>query len=348
MIPREIQALFDVLEPLFGDQIKALRVEYQMRPGSRPEIELLLATLVERNVAGQSSVVPPPKGSVAGGYRLGDVLLGDQIWDSFGLSEDEWIQHVGIFGRSGSGKTNVGFLILRELSGRRKPFLVFDWKRNYRDLLRHPEFPDLKVFTVGRDVAPFRFNPLIPPPGTEPEIFLKKLIEILMHVYWLGDGVAFLLQRAIDEVYREFGVYAGDCRRYPTLFDVRDWLRAYKTRGRESQWMDSTRRVMETLCFGQIGKVVNAASNEEVRSLLSAPVVLELDALANADKTFLIESMMLWLHHLRLNQGERETFKHALLIEEAHHILLKRKESKETVVDIILREIRNSASRSSS
>ena len=161
MIPREVQALFDVLEPLFGDQIKALRVEYQMNPGSRPEIELLLTALVERSVAGQSSVVPPPKHSVAGAYRLGDVLLGDQMWDSFGLSEDEWIQHVGIFGRSGSGKTNVGFLILRELSARRKPFLVFDWKRNYRDLLGHPEFPDLKVFTIGRGVAPFHFNPLI-------------------------------------------------------------------------------------------------------------------------------------------------------------------------------------------
>jgi len=29
----------------------------------------------------------------------------------FGLREKEWIQHVGVFGRSGAGKTNAGFLI---------------------------------------------------------------------------------------------------------------------------------------------------------------------------------------------------------------------------------------------
>ena len=49
---------------------------------------------------------------------------------------------------------------------------------------------------------------------------------------------------------------------------------------------------------------------------------------------------MLWIHHYRLQELERETFKHAIIIEEAHHILLRRKESKETVMDIILREIR--------
>jgi len=43
---------------------------------------------------------------------------------------------------------------------------VFDWKRNYRDLLSVPDCKDLLIFTVGRDVCGFRFNPLIPPPGT--------------------------------------------------------------------------------------------------------------------------------------------------------------------------------------
>jgi hypothetical protein len=162
----------------------------------------------------------------------------------------------------------------------------------------------------------------------------------MMHVYWLGDGVAYLLQMAIDSVYRQRGVYGGGCDRFPTLFDVRDWLKAYKAKGREAQWMDSTRRVIETLCFGQIGKVVNTGSNEEFRQLLSSPAVLELDALSNADKTFLIESVLLWLHQFRMAEPARETFKHAIVIEEAHHFLLKRKESKETIVDVILREIR--------
>ena len=41
--------------------------------------------------------------------------------------------------------------------------VAMDWKRYYRDLLQL--HPDLRVYTIGRKVSPFRFNPLIPPPG---------------------------------------------------------------------------------------------------------------------------------------------------------------------------------------
>ena len=71
-----------------------------------------------------------------------------------------------------------------------------------------------------------------------------------MHVYWLGDGVAYLLQKAIDAVCRHASSAA------PSLFDDREWLGNYRTKGREGQWMDSTRRVIETFCFGQIGRMV--------------------------------------------------------------------------------------------
>ena len=33
------------------------------------------------------------------------------------------------------------------------------------------------------------------------------------------------MQRAIDETYRQRGVYAGGVEQFPTFFDVRDWLR---------------------------------------------------------------------------------------------------------------------------
>jgi hypothetical protein len=121
---------------------------------------------------------------------------------------------------------------------------------------------------------------------------------------------------------------------------VKEWLENYKAKRREAQWMDSTLRCIATLCYGDIGKVLNSPTGLAMGELLKHNVILELDALTNSDKTFLIESIMLWIHHYRLQERERETFKHAIIIEEAHHILLRRKESKETVMDIILREIR--------
>jgi hypothetical protein len=107
--------------------------------------------------------------------------------------------------------------------------------------------------------------------------------------------------------------------------------------------MESAMRAVEVLCFGEMGNVLNGPRPLDVAGLLDRRVILELDALTNADKTFLIESLMLWIHHYRLAQEAREDFKHAIIIEEAHHILLRKKQEvtgEETVTDVLLREIR--------
>jgi hypothetical protein len=138
--------------------------------------------------------------------------------------------------------------------------------------------------------------------------------------------------------------YGGDQPvSHPTVADVRDYLAAYGAKGREAGWMESATRAIEVLCFGEMGNVLNSPSPFDIARLLDHRIILELDALTNADKTFLIESLLLWIHHYRMGQRQREDFKHALVIEEAHHILLGKKQEvtgEETVTDILLREIR--------
>ena len=97
--------------------------------------------------------------------------------------------------KSGAGKTNMGYLILDQLQQHKKPFLVFDWKRNYRDLIAKPGFDDLEIYTIGRPFAPLSFNPLIPPKGIPPKTWLKKIIEVIAHAYMLGNGVLYMLQQ---------------------------------------------------------------------------------------------------------------------------------------------------------
>jgi hypothetical protein len=172
---------------------------------------------------------------------------------------------------------------------------------------------------------------------------LKQLIEIFCHAYYLGEGVSILLLRAIDALYRDCGLYEGRTDSLPTIADVRKWLSDYKAKGREGSWMESAVRAVETLCFGEVGNVLNDGPFFDIAKLLDKQVVLELDALTNADKTFLIEALLLWVHHYRMAQDQREKFKHAIVIEEAHHILLRKKQEatgEETVTDVLLREIR--------
>ena len=196
----DIDELFRKLKPILGKKVNHLWTEYQLNPEGRREIEgilkVLAARLLNNNYRKKNIILDPPPSEIAKGeYSLGTVFYGNNAYCEFGLREDELIQHVGIFGRTGSGKTNCGFLIVKNFIEKGKPFLIFDWKRNYRDILNLEEYKDkILIFTIGRDVSPFYFNPLIPPEGTQPTIWLKKLIEIMCHVYWLGEGVAYLLQ----------------------------------------------------------------------------------------------------------------------------------------------------------
>ena len=337
------------LTPFLGKKAEEIFLAYlaEDKTGKEQIENYLEALLAEHLKSGltdsQQPLVPPEAQAASGEYQLGNVAYAGRDLYSFGLREPEWIQHIGIFGRTGAGKTNTGYLILRELAKHKKPFLVFDWKRNYRDLAALPEFEDIQIFTPGRDIAPLSFNPLIPPAGTPPKTWLKKIIEVVAHAYMLGNGVLYLLQESLDSVYEKFGLYSGEVARYPTLRDVLEEAKDRNARGREAGWLSSTLRALSSLCFGDMDAVVNQGANHRLSELLKKPVILELDALTQSDKVFFIQALLLWVHHYRMVEGQRETFKHAILIEEAHHVLSGERRSLvggQSVMEITFREIR--------
>lgn len=337
------------LKPILGSQTETLLTAYMAEDETgKDQIEQYVQQLTAKYLPitlsdNDAVLIPPSKEKAAGEYSIGKVQYAGKELYEFGLREDEWIQHMAIVGRSGAGKTNTGFLILRDLKQKNKPFLLFDWKRNYRDLISIPGFEDVEVYTVGRNIAPFAFNPLIPPAGTNPKTWLKKLNEVIAHSYCLGNGVLFLLQQAVDAVYEEAGVYDGTVQKWPTFKDVMAKARGMDTRGRESGWLSSTLRALATLCFGDMDKLVNSNNNRSIDHILDRNVILELDALTQSDKTFFVQSALLYLHHKRMTEERREDFKHAIIIEEAHHVLSGERRSLvggQSVMDIIFREIR--------
>ena len=339
------------LKPLLGERVDRLFMAYAAEDDEgKKQIEAYLDVLMSKHLdvgvdRQPVELVPPASHDVAGEYPLGNVQYAGKRIGTFGLREDEWIQHVGVFGRSGAGKTNLGFEIFRQLLAHDKPVLVFDWKRNYRDLLALPKFKKVEVYTVGRDIAPFRFNPLIPPPATDPKTWLKQIIEVVAHAYCLGNGVLFLLQESLDAVYRQHAVYDSQVKEWPTFRDVLNTARERNARGRESAWLSSTLRALSSLCFGEMDKMLNTPQDQRqtIDRLLATSTILEMDALGQADKVFLISALLLYIHHLRMAEGERESFKHAIMIEEAHHVLSNERRSLiggQSVMEITFREIR--------
>ena len=337
------------LRPVLGPRMDEVFGAYCAEDAEgRQQLEIYLDMLCAKYLPqglddSEPVLIPPSRRQADGAYPIGQVSYSGKNLYPFGLRENEWIQHMAIVGRSGSGKTNIGFSILKILAEHQKPFLVFDWKRNYRDLLTRPEFRDVEVYTIGRTIAPLRFNPLIPPAGTDPKTWLKKLNEVIAHAYCLGNGVLFLLQQAVDAVYEEAGVYENLVQRWPTFKDVLLRARTMDTRGRESGWLSSTLRALSSLCFGGMGDLLNSSSNRSIDHILDGNVILELDGLSQSDKTFFVQSCLLYLHHKKMAENVRERFDRCILIEEAHHILSGQRTSltgSESVMDTTYREIR--------
>jgi len=120
------------LKPLLGERVNRLFMAYAAEDDEgKKQIESYLDVLVSKHLdigldRQPVELVPPPSGDVVGEYPLGTVLYAGKSIGTFGLREHEWIQHVGVFGRSGAGKTNLGFEIFRQLLLHGKPVLVFD------------------------------------------------------------------------------------------------------------------------------------------------------------------------------------------------------------------------------
>ena len=341
-----IEEDFRQLKPVFGEGIDLLWSSFLLddKDGKR-EIEdilpLLKAQGLNKNFDEQIMFVPPSELDSQGEYPLGVIWHGEKPLHKFYLKGSEIQKHTGIFGISGSGKTNCVYTLIDSLRKNNKPFLILDWKANYRKLAVDK---NVLVFTVGRDISPFYFNPLIPPKGVMPQAWIKALVDVVSNAYFLGEGVQYLLQETIDKLYKEFGVYSNSGS-YPTFRDVEDSLKRdmRNCRGRQSLWYASTMRTLGAINFGVTDKVVNVKKQFPIEKLLEKNVILELDFLGEDDKTFLVESLLLWIYFYKLINGQRKGFEHAIIIEESQNILSKKsydRKGKETILDIIFRQIR--------
>lgn len=329
-----IEEKLRILKPILPQkQWDYLRMSYAMEKDfkKRFQIENLMDILIAHNVPGlqmDQILLPPPDGKLLSGeYPVGRINYPNNQNSIFGIREGEWIKHCGIFGKTGSGKTTLMVRILKELCEKDKPFLIFDYKRNYRDLLKHPDFEkhNILIFTVGRNkVVPFQFNPKAGPDGVEEYVWIKQLAQIIEKVYLLGPGA--------NDVFMES---AG----MDTFRQMQEKVLKQKKRARELLWWASVKRTLNAINYPGLGEVVNCLKGYPIPELLNKRVILELDGLSNSDQAFIIGSLLLWIYHYRLRQPEREILKHFIVIEEAHHLFLETRKE-EDIADIIMREIR--------
>jgi len=348
-----VEEICNKLKPVFGKKIDEIYLKYAMAESieEREEIAHILSALYHKHLSellNKKVLLEPPSNAVMDGeYPLAKVVYADKELFPFKLREKDWIRHVCISGMSGSGKTTIAFHIINNFLERKKPFLVFDWKKSFRPLLSVDS--EILNFTVGNEKVSnlFKMNINEPPEGVAPKEWINVLCDLIVESFSASFGVHKVLLETLDEAFKEWGIYNGS-NNYPTWNHIKWRLeqKIDKANSRESTWLESALRVASVLTFGSFGKVCNykGDGSMNVEELLDKKVIFELNALSNIEKKFFCEFILTYIYKLKkANQkGIDEGFKNAIVVDEAHNIFLKDKTNfvNESVTDMVYREMR--------
>lgn len=331
------------LRPFYGPKIDLVWLEYQTAdPARRQEIEFLLTLLaVKQFGAGveERLILDAPPAEIIG---KGDFTIGMVSYPSlapypFRVARKELLRHVFILGPTGTGKSTLLLNLLIQIQAARIPFMVFDFKRNYRCLLRATGSDDLTVFTVGRNTAPLAINALQPPPGVEFDEWAEALSDIISTSYLLLQGARNVLKEALQQARTQDGENATLAHAHALLARELDTTRPGS---RRYGWLESSTRSLEELSKGSFGRALNA-SGTPVTELLTRPVVFELQGFGDDQKRFFC---LFWLEVVLLlrksSSAPREQLQHVLVFDEGHNVFPRERPGEISIPARLAREVR--------
>jgi len=335
-----------ILQPLLGTRkVMGLRGMYYMKKDFRDKariennIDLLISRLAKKGIDEEIILPPPEADKCKGDIDIGKVEYLGIERQSFELKLKDINRHMGIFGSTGSGKTTFARNLIHQLHKRKIPFLVFDWEKSYRSLVK--EIPDVRVFTVGNDISPFFLNFLTVPPGIKFDEYIKSVIAVISEDYVGGIGADTMLLNYMETAYQE--------TKHPFFADLKDIVVREinndkkgrgKLSGRSGLWKESVSRQITFMSKGSAGNVINSRKHYPLEKLFSRPVVLEFGGLKSPhDRKFFIHIILNWLSIYNQHFGiQSENLRQVLIFEEFHNIAMSGKE--DNMVSNLFRESR--------
>lgn len=253
-------------------------------------------------------------------------------------------KHAFVSGVPGSGKTNTMHHITSSLwKDHGIPFLVLEpAKQEYRALANDPDMKDMYLFSPNADMSfPLHINPFEMPKGTLVAEHIRRLCSVFEGAFPLEPPMPFLLDTAIEAVYRELGwipehVYTGDekqedsdkKRALPTMSML---YRRLEQELKSTQYSDEVRGNLESALKVRIGSLLRREmgdvfdvpkSSFAPEKWLEVPAVIELESMGTGPANFLTLMLCSLIREtLKVNPHFEGDVRHVIFIEEAHNLI---------------------------
>lgn len=230
-------------------------------------------------------------------------LIGSGFSDiMIGCPEKAFTKHALVVGTPGSGKTTFSVNILLQFAKRGIPFLAIEpTKSEYRAMI--DALPDLRIFTPGNNaVAPYIINPFIPPRGIRIEQYIPSLASAFKAAFSMPSPLDMIFLKAIRECYIKYGwkdySMLGDSD--VQLFGLYEFIVVFKELMKNTNYSKEVKGNIESAGLLRLTNLIEQNSNiydtintVPIEDLLTAPTVLELNSIDNAEQKSLIMALLL-------------------------------------------------------
>lgn len=253
-------------------------------------------------------------------------------------------KHAFVSGVPGSGKTNTMHHITSSLwKEHRIPFLVLEpAKQEYRALANDPGMRDMYLFSPNADMSfPLHINPFEMAKGTLVAEHIRRLCSVFEGAFPLEPPMPFLLDTAIEAVYRELGwipehVYTGDEKQEETnrkraLPTMSMLYRRLEQELKSTQYSDEVRGNLESALKVRIGSLLRREMGDVFdvpestfppEKWLEVPAVIELESMGTGPANFLTLMLCALIREtLKVNPRFDGDVRHVIFIEEAHNLI---------------------------
>ena len=296
--------------------------------------------LYEGEVIQKPKETAPPPIANEGALFLGKDENGYDV--NFPLAN--FSKHAFLSGVPGSGKTNAMCHIVSSLWKEHKiPFLVLEpAKQEYRALANDPDMKELYVFSPNADMSfPLHINPFEMPRGIMVAEHIRRLCSVFEGAFPLDNPMPFLLDTAIESVYRELGwipehIYTGEekaddginRKHLPTMSMLYQRL---EDELKSTRYSEEVRGNLESALKVRIGSLLRREMGDVFdvpestfppEKWLQVPAIIELESMGTGPANFLTLMICALIREsIKVNPQFDGPVRHVLFIEEAHNLI---------------------------